>query len=193
MQASTPQLWRDYDGGELVLPGDPAQILSPATNPLLAERVGHDIVTSDGTTLLGADDKAGVAEIMSAAAWLLAHPEVPRARTRIGFTVDEEVGPRHRPLRPRALRRRLRLHARRRRSSARSRTRRSRAVELKVSFHGRRHPSRLREGEARQPDQAGRALRREPPCRPALARDDRGTGGLSCTRSRSPATRPVRP
>ncbi len=87
-----PQVWHDYDGGEIVLPGDPAQVLSPATSPLLAERVGHDIVTSDGTTLLGADDKAGVAEIMAAVAWLLAHPAVPRARTRIGFTVDEEVG-----------------------------------------------------------------------------------------------------
>jgi tripeptide aminopeptidase len=87
-----PQVWRDYDGGEIVLPGDPTQVLSPATSPLLAERVGHDIVTSDGTTLLGADDKAGVAEIMAATAWLLAHPEVPRARARIGFTVDEEVG-----------------------------------------------------------------------------------------------------
>ena len=87
-----PQVWRDYDGGELVLPGDPSQVLCPAQNPLLAERAGHDIVTSDGTTLLGADDKAGVAEIMAAAAWLLAHPDVPRARARIGFTVDEEVG-----------------------------------------------------------------------------------------------------
>src|SRR5262249_28082842 len=47
-----PQVWRDYDGGELVLPGDPSQVLSPATNALLGERVGHDIVTSDGTTLL---------------------------------------------------------------------------------------------------------------------------------------------
>ncbi len=87
-----PQLWRDYDGGDLVLPGDPAQVLSPATSTLLGERVGHDIVTSDGTTLLGADDKAGVAEIMAAAAWLVAHPTVPRARARIAFTVDEEVG-----------------------------------------------------------------------------------------------------
>ena len=87
-----PQVWRDYDGGELVLPGDPSQVLGPAQNPLLAERAGHDIVTSDGTTLLGADDKAGVAEIMAAAAWLLAHPGVARARARIGFTVDEEVG-----------------------------------------------------------------------------------------------------
>ncbi len=87
-----PQVWHDYDGGDLVLPGDPSQVVSPAANPLLGRRVGHDIVTSDGTTLLGADDKAGVAEIMAAVAWLLAHPEVPRARARIGFTVDEEVG-----------------------------------------------------------------------------------------------------
>jgi tripeptide aminopeptidase len=87
-----PQVWRGYDGGEIALPGDPAQVLSPATSPLLAERIGHDLVTSDGSTLLGADDKAGVAEIMAAVAWLLAHPDVPRARARIGFTVDEEVG-----------------------------------------------------------------------------------------------------
>ena len=87
-----PQVWHDYDGGEIVLPGDPSQLLSPATSPLLAERVGHDVVTSDGTTLLGADDKAGVAEIMAAVAWLVAHPDVPRARARVGFTVDEEVG-----------------------------------------------------------------------------------------------------
>ena len=87
-----PHVWRGYDGGELVLPGDPAQVLSPAASPLLAARVGHDLVTSDGRTLLGADDKAGVAEIMGAVAWLAAHPELPRARARIGFTVDEEVG-----------------------------------------------------------------------------------------------------
>jgi tripeptide aminopeptidase len=87
-----PQIWTSYDGGELVLPGDPSQVLSPATSVLLGERIGHDIVTSDGTTLLGADDKAGVAEIMAAAAWLLANPQVPRARARLAFTVDEEVG-----------------------------------------------------------------------------------------------------
>ena len=87
-----PQVWRGYDGGELVLPGDRRQVLRPAELPLLAERAGHDIVTSDGTTLLGADDKAGVAEIMSAVAYLVAHPELPRAPVRIGFTVDEEVG-----------------------------------------------------------------------------------------------------
>ncbi len=87
-----PQVWRDYDGRELVLPGDPAQKISPASSTVLGKRIGHDIVTSDGKTLLGADDKAGVAEIMSAARWLLAHPEIPRAKARICFTVDEEVG-----------------------------------------------------------------------------------------------------
>jgi len=81
-----PQVHRDYDGSELVAG------LAPATSALLGERIGHDIVTSDGTTLLGADDKAGVAEIMAAAAWLVAHPEAPRAQARIAFTVDEEVG-----------------------------------------------------------------------------------------------------
>jgi tripeptide aminopeptidase len=87
-----PQIWQDYDGGELVLPGDTAQTISPASSRLLGERIGHDIVTSDGKTLLGADDKAGVAEIMAAARWLLAHPEIARAKARICFTVDEEVG-----------------------------------------------------------------------------------------------------
>jgi tripeptide aminopeptidase len=87
----TPIVHRAYAGGPLVLPGDPKQVIDPAETPQLAERVGHDIVTSDGTTLLGADDKAGVAEIMAATAWLLAHPERPRAPVRIGFTVDEET------------------------------------------------------------------------------------------------------
>jgi tripeptide aminopeptidase len=81
-----PQVHADYDGGQLVAG------LSPATSPLLDERLGHDIVTADGTTLLGADDKAGVAEIMAAADYLAAHPEIPHARARICFTVDEEVG-----------------------------------------------------------------------------------------------------
>jgi len=88
----TPVLHRAYAGGPLVLPGDPNQVIDPAETKQLADRIGHDIVTSDGTTLLGADDKAGVAEIMAATAWLLAHPEHPRAPIRIGFTVDEETG-----------------------------------------------------------------------------------------------------
>jgi tripeptide aminopeptidase len=81
-----PQVHERYGGGELVAG------LSPANSPLLGERVGHDIVTSDGTTLLGADDKAGVAEIMAAVAYLTARPEIEHAPARIAFTVDEEVG-----------------------------------------------------------------------------------------------------
>ena len=87
-----PQVVRNYDGGEIPLPGNPRQALRPSESTLLAQRVGHDIVTTDGTTLLGADDKAGVAEIMAAAAYLVRHPEIEHAPLRIAFTVDEEVG-----------------------------------------------------------------------------------------------------
>jgi tripeptide aminopeptidase len=86
-----PQVVR-YEGGDLPLPGDPAEVLTPAEMPLLEEHVGHELVTSDGTTLLGADDKAGVAEIMAAAAYLVRHPELPHVRVRVGFTPDEEIG-----------------------------------------------------------------------------------------------------
>jgi tripeptide aminopeptidase len=81
-----PQVHVDYQGGELVAG------LSPKNSKLLGERIGHDIVTSDGTTLLGADDKAGVAEIMAAVAYLKAHPEIRHATVRVGFTTDEEIG-----------------------------------------------------------------------------------------------------
>jgi tripeptide aminopeptidase len=81
-----------YEGGDLSLPGDASQVLSVGDMPRLAEHVGHDLVTSDGTTLLGADDKAGVAEIMAAAAYLVRHPEVEHGRIRILFNPDEEVG-----------------------------------------------------------------------------------------------------
>lgn len=86
-----PQVVR-YEGGDIQLPGDPRQAIRPSESVLLAERVGHDIVTTDGTTLLGADDKAGVAEIMAAVAYLAQHPEIEHAPIRVGFTVDEEVG-----------------------------------------------------------------------------------------------------
>ena len=86
-----PIVHEDYAGGTIVLPGDPSQVLDPNDEPALAARVGHDIVTSDGTTLLGADDKAGVAEIMSAVAYLHG-TNGPRATVRVAFTVDEEVG-----------------------------------------------------------------------------------------------------
>src|SRR3954463_5336595 len=87
-----PQIVRNWDGSDIVLPGDADKVLRADENPILAARVGHDIVTTDGTTLLGADDKAGVAEIMGAVAYLAAHPEIEHAPIRVGFTVDEEVG-----------------------------------------------------------------------------------------------------
>jgi tripeptide aminopeptidase len=80
-----------YDGGVIELPRD-GTVLDPAAMPVLAGKAGHDIVTSSGDTLLGADDKAGVAEIMAAVAHLAAHPELPRPTLRIGFTPDEEIG-----------------------------------------------------------------------------------------------------
>jgi tripeptide aminopeptidase len=87
-----PVVHEAWTGGPIVLPGDERQVLDPERLPELAARVGHDIVTSDGTTLLGADDKAGIAEIMAAVAYLIRHPERTRAPLRIAFTVDEEVG-----------------------------------------------------------------------------------------------------
>jgi tripeptide aminopeptidase len=87
----TPIVHRDYDGAVIELPRDGTR-LDPASMPALSDKVGHDIVTSSGDTLLGADDKAGVAEIMSAVAYLAAHPELPRPTLRVAFTPDEEIG-----------------------------------------------------------------------------------------------------
>jgi tripeptide aminopeptidase len=86
-----PLVHLSYDGGVIELPNS-GTVLDPAAMPALADKVGEDIVTSSGDTLLGADDKAGVAEIMTAVAHLAAHPELPRANLRIAFTPDEEVG-----------------------------------------------------------------------------------------------------
>jgi tripeptide aminopeptidase len=87
-----PIVHRQYDGRDLVLPDDPAVVLRLSEIPALASQIGHDIVTASGTTLLGADNKAGVAEIVTAAAHLVAHPEIPHGRIRLAFTPDEEVG-----------------------------------------------------------------------------------------------------
>jgi tripeptide aminopeptidase len=87
----TPIVHHDYDGGIIELPRNGTR-LDPEAIPELAAKVGHDIVTSSGDTLLGADDKAGVAEIMTAVAHLAAHPELPRPTLRISFTPDEEIG-----------------------------------------------------------------------------------------------------
>jgi tripeptide aminopeptidase len=87
-----PIVHRGYDGRDIVLPGDPTKVLRPAEDPDLARLKGATLITTDGTTLLGADDKAGVAVIMEAAAYLAAHPEVPRGPVRVCFTCDEEIG-----------------------------------------------------------------------------------------------------
>ena len=86
-----PIVHRGYEGGTVRLPRG-ATVLDPADMPVLGAKAGHDVVTSSGDTLLGADDKAGVAEIMTAVAHLAAHPELPRPTLRIGFTPDEEIG-----------------------------------------------------------------------------------------------------
>ena len=82
---------RRYDGGEIVL-GDSGAVIRPAESPELQHHVGHDLITTDGTTLLGADDKAGIAEIMAAVEHLRAHPELPHGRVKIAFNPDEEIG-----------------------------------------------------------------------------------------------------
>lgn len=87
-----PIIHKDYQGGDLVLPDDPAAVITSDGNPHLANQIGNDIITASGTTLLGADNKAGVAEIMAAVEYLLRHPEIAHGPVRIGFTPDEEVG-----------------------------------------------------------------------------------------------------
>lgn len=87
-----PQLVKNYDGGDICLNRELNLWLRPSDFPDLACYKGQDLITTDGTTLLGADDKAGVAEVMTMAAYFLAHPEVPHGKLRVGFTPDEEVG-----------------------------------------------------------------------------------------------------
>jgi len=87
-----PRVVKGYNGGEITFPDDPDLTLSPADNPYLATKQGHDIITASGTTLLGADDKAGVAIIMTAAKALLSNLDRSHGPIRIAFTPDEEIG-----------------------------------------------------------------------------------------------------
>lgn len=87
-----PIVHANYNGQDIVLPGDPSKVIRVDANPALKDLIGASIVTTDGTTLLGADDKAGVAAIMAAAAYLMTHPEIPRGPIRLCFTCDEEIG-----------------------------------------------------------------------------------------------------
>lgn len=87
-----PVIHRNYDGGDIVLNKKENIIMSPPDFPELLNYKGQDIITTDGTTLLGADDKAGIAEIITAVAWLKEHPEVKHGTVKVGFTPDEEIG-----------------------------------------------------------------------------------------------------
>ncbi|HTB32747.1 MAG TPA: peptidase T [Bacteroidia bacterium] len=87
-----PIVHKNYLGGNIQLPNDKAQVLTPRAHTDLLNQIGNDIVTTDGTTLLGADNKAGLAEIMAGAEYLMAHPEVKHGAIRILFTPDEEIG-----------------------------------------------------------------------------------------------------
>jgi tripeptide aminopeptidase len=87
-----PQMVRNYRGGDIVLPADPSQVIRAAEHPALSSQIGNDIITTDGTTLLGADNKAGVAEIMDAAQFLLDNPQIKHGTIKILFTPDEEIG-----------------------------------------------------------------------------------------------------
>jgi tripeptide aminopeptidase len=87
-----PQIVKNYRGGDIVLPADPTQVIRVGENPALADQIGNDIVTTDGTTLLGADNKAGLAEIMDAAHFLLSNPQVKHGTIKLLFTPDEEIG-----------------------------------------------------------------------------------------------------
>jgi tripeptide aminopeptidase len=87
-----PQIVRNYQGGDIVLPGDRGQVIRVADNPALQDQIGNDIITTDGTTLLGADNKAGVAEIMDAVNILARNPQIRHGTVKILFTPDEEVG-----------------------------------------------------------------------------------------------------
>ena len=88
-----PRIVQDYDGGDIVLcDGAERIVLSPSRFPELLDHRGEDLIVTDGHTLLGADDKAGIAEIVSAMVWLQQHPEVKHGRVRIGFNPDEEIG-----------------------------------------------------------------------------------------------------
>jgi len=90
--AAKPLVHRAYDGRPIVLPDDPSQVLTVETSPHLREAAGEDVITASGGTLLGADDKAGVAIVMNTVRHLLRHPEIPHGKIRVCFNPDEEIG-----------------------------------------------------------------------------------------------------
>ena len=173
----SPIVHESYAGEPIVLPGDPSQVLDPAQEPALAARLGHDIITSDGTTLLGADDKAGVAEIMTAVAYLREAAPEPRATVRVGFTVDEEVGrgADHFDIEGFGAIAAYTLDGS---GSGEIETESFSARQLKVIIEWQRRASGNGEGQARERGQACRRFRRRAAARRPLARDDRGSRRL---------------
>ena len=140
-----PQIVKNYRGGDIVLPADPTQVIRAAEHPDLAHQIGHDIVTTDGTTLLGADNKAGLAEIMDAAEFLVRNPQIKHGAIKILFTPDEEIGRGVDKVGPEKARRRFRLHDGRRGR----RHHRGRDLFRRRRHHhhsGRQRPSRLCQG-----------------------------------------------
>ena len=175
-----PQIVRNYRGGDIVLPADPSQIIRAADHPALADQIGNDIITTDGTTLLGADNKAGVAEIMDAARFLVENPQIKHGVIKILFTPDEEIGRGVDKVGPEQARRRFRLHDRRR--NRREYRGRNLLRRWRHHHHRRRqHPSRLCQGQDGARDQDRRRHRRSPAQDDLLARDHRGQARLSAS------------
>ena len=87
-----PQIIKNYDGGDILLNKETGVVLSPSVFPFMKNYVGQDLITTDGNTLLGADDKAGIAEIICMAEYLINHPEIPHGTIKVAFTPDEEIG-----------------------------------------------------------------------------------------------------
>ena len=87
-----PIIHQNYNGGDILLPNDPTQVIRFSEHVDLKNQIGHDIITTDGTTLLGADNKAGIAEIMDAVYYLINHPEIKHGAIKVLFTPDEEIG-----------------------------------------------------------------------------------------------------
>ena len=87
-----PQIVKNYDGNDIILNKELSVVLSPKEFPSLSNYIGHTLITTDGTTLLGADNKSGIAEIMTAMAYLVQHPEIKHGKVRVAFTPDEEIG-----------------------------------------------------------------------------------------------------
>ena len=172
-----PQIVRNYQGGDIVLPADPTQVIRAADHPALADQIGHDIITTDGTTLLGADNKAGLAEIMDAARFLVQNPAYQARHHQDPVHARRGDRPRRRQGRPEEARRRLRLYdGRRNRREYRGRNLFGRRRHH--HHRGRLDPSRFRQGQDGARDQDRGRHRRPPAQGHLLAGDDRGQGRL---------------